>query len=119
MLDSLHMASPGNRLRFIKILHTLIWVFFAGCVFAIPIFAWVGKYAHAITLIGIVFIEVLVLLINGWRCPLTGIAARYTDDRHDNFDIYLPEWIARYNKLIFGTIYAAGVLLTIIRWAGW
>jgi hypothetical protein len=29
------------------------------------------------------------------RCPLTGIAARYTDDRRDNFDIYLPPWLAR------------------------
>jgi hypothetical protein len=40
-----------------------------------------------------------VLWLNGWRCPLTDVAARYTDDRRANFDIYLPEWLARYNEL--------------------
>jgi hypothetical protein len=54
-----------------------------------------------------------VLLFNRMRCPLTGVAARYTDDRRDNFDIYLPEWLARHNKTIFGTLYVAGVLLTV------
>ena len=41
--------------------------------------------------------------------PLTAVAARYTDDRRANFDIYLPEWLARYNKQIFGPLYAMGV----------
>jgi len=53
------------------------------------------------------------------RCPLTGIAERYTDDRHDNFDIYLPRWLAKYNKRIFGSLFVAGVLLTVARWQGW
>jgi hypothetical protein len=47
---------------------------------------------------------VLVLIANDESCPLTGVAARYTVDRRDNFDIYLPEWLARHNKLIFGSI---------------
>jgi hypothetical protein len=34
--------------------------------------------------------ETVVLVLNGWRCPFTGVAARYTDDRRDNFDIFLP-----------------------------
>jgi hypothetical protein len=58
----------------------------------------------------VVALEVAVLLINQWRCPLTIIAERYTDDRRDNFDIYLPEWLARYNKTLFGGIYVAGVV---------
>jgi hypothetical protein len=60
--------------------------------------------------------EVLVLAVNGMRCPLTSVAARYTDDRHDNFDIYLPLVIARYNKEIFGSLYVAGLLLGLVRW---
>jgi hypothetical protein len=59
--------------------------------------------------------EVLILVINGWRYPLTGVAAHYTHERHDNFDIYLPGWLARNNKLIFGTLNLAGILLTMIR----
>ena len=97
----------------------MIWALFAGCIVAIPVFAWADKYAHAAALSGIVFIECVVLVFNGWRCPLTDIAARYTDDRRDNFDIYLPEFMARHNKLIFGTLYVAGMFVTLVRWAGW
>ena len=53
--------------------------------------------------------EVVVLWLNRWNCPLTAVAARYTDDGRANFDIYLPEWLARYNKQIFGALYVAGV----------
>jgi hypothetical protein len=51
----------------------------------------------------------VVLWLNRWSCPLTAVAARYTEDRRANFDIYLPEWLAQYNKQIFGSLYAVGV----------
>jgi hypothetical protein len=60
--------------------------------------------------------ECLVLLVNRMRCPLTGVAARYTADRRDNFDIYLPLWLARYNKHIFGSLFVAGLLFTLVCW---
>jgi hypothetical protein len=44
------------------------------------------------------------------------VAARYTDDRRANFDIYLPEWLARHNQAIFGTLYVAGCALALARW---
>lgn len=110
------MLSTGHRLRAIKTFHTLIWVLLAGCVSAIPILALNGNFAPAAILIGVVWIEVLVLYFNEGRCPLTDVAARYTLNRRDNFDIYLPEWLARHNKLIFGTIYVAGLMLTIWLW---
>jgi hypothetical protein len=50
----------------------------------------------------VVFVEVLVLVFNDWHGPLTPVAARFTTDRRDNFDIFLPEWLARYNKEMFG-----------------
>ena len=108
--------SPGS-LRAIKLVHTLVWAFFAACIVAIPVFALLGRFAVAAALSGIVAVEVAVLAGNRWRCPLTGVAARYTDDRRDNFDIYLPEWLARHNKLIFGALYFAGVALTLTTWA--
>jgi hypothetical protein len=48
------------------------------------------------------------------RCPLTPLAARYTDDRSDNFDIYLPLWLARYNKQIFGPLFLVATLFAIL-----
>lgn len=102
----------------IKFLHTVVWTFFASCIVAIPIVAWQRRFDQALLLIGIVMIEVLIILVNRWRCPLTNVAARYTADRSDNFDIYLPVWLARHNKVIFGTLFAAGVLLTAGLWLG-
>ncbi len=61
--------------------------------------------------------ECLVLGLNRGRCPLTDVAARYTDDRADNFDIYLPLWLARYNKIIFGFLFVAGELIVLWQWA--
>jgi hypothetical protein len=100
----------------VKVLHTVVWAFFAGCVIAIPVMAWRGDAAWAVILIAVVSLEVLVLAVNRWRCPLTDVAARYTDDRADNFDIFLPRWLARWNKAVFGSLYAVGILATLARW---
>ena len=105
-----------TRLVLIKLVHTLAWAFFASCILAIPVAAGFGRFDEALFLIGIVSIEVVILIVNNWRCPLTPVAARFTTDRRDNFDIYLPEWLARHNKTIFGVLYGAGVLLTLARW---
>jgi len=114
------MSAPGSNteeaLHRVKFLHTAIWAFFAACILAIPLAAASGALRLAMGLIAIVAIEVIVLLLNGLRCPLTGVAARYTPDRRDNFDIYLPLWLARHNKLIFGAIYLAGVAYTLVLW---
>ena len=113
------MASEeSRRLLAVKLLHTAVWAFFAGCILAIPILGWRGQLLQAGLLCGIVFLEVLVLLLNRWRCPLTPIAARYTADRRDNFDIFLPEWLARHNKMIFGGLYVAGIIFIVYRWFG-
>ena len=102
----------------IKLAHTLIWALFVACILAIPVAAWRGAYGPAAILTAVVACEVLVLAFNSWSCPLTSVAARYTADRRDNFDIYLPEWLARHNKLIFGTLYVAGVACALLRWRG-
>ncbi len=99
-------------LRAVKIVHTVAWALFAGCIVALPVVAWRQRFTAAIVLIVIVSVEVLVLMANRLRCPLTAVAARYTDDRRDNFDIYLPLWFARYNKQIFGPLFAAGTVFT-------
>ena len=115
-LDSAQAAATVIRLVVIKAVHTLIWAFFASCTIAIPVFAWIGRYTYAVALIAIVCVEVLVLLLNEGHCPLTPVAARCTSDRRDNFDIYLPEWLARNNKLIFGAIFTCGALMTALLW---
>jgi hypothetical protein len=105
--------SPSARLVAVKWLHTVIWALFAGAIVAIPPLAFSGRRIWAWGLIALVAVEVLVLVVNRMQCPLTGIAARYTEDRRANFDIFLPLWLARHNKNLFGTLYVIGIVITV------
>ena len=111
-----NQTTVPRALRAVKIVHTLAWAVFAGCIVALPVAAYLEHFQLAAFLIAIVLVEVIVLLANHFRCPLTDIAARYTSDRSANFDIYLPLWIARHNKGIFGSLFVAGILFTFFRW---
>jgi hypothetical protein len=106
----------ARRLQLVKLVHTVVWAVFAGCVVAIPWLTWHRRFAAAVVLATIVLGEVVVLWYHRWSCPLTAIAARYTDDRRANFDIYLPEWLARHNQRIFGSVYVIGVAYLAARW---
>lgn len=106
----------GTKLFLVKTAHTLIWSFyvwiigyvlFAGATGPITPLVWVA--------VGLIFLEGIILMANGGSCPLTPLAARYTDERGDNFDIFLPSWLARYNKWIFTPIALAGILLVVYR----
>ena len=103
------MTAPA-ALRAVRLAHTIIWAFFVAVILALPVAAWKRNWKLFLLLTGLVMIEVAVLAANRLRCPLTDVAARYTDDRRDNFDIYLPLFLARYNKQIFGSIFVAGLL---------
>ncbi len=103
-------------LKGITLLHTAIWLFFAGCIVAVPFAAALDRFSLAAVLSALVLVECIVVGLNQGRCPLTGFAARYTSERADNFDIYLPLWLARHNKIIFGTLFVAGEVFTLVRW---
>lgn len=105
--------TPASKLQLVKVIHTVVWAVFAGSIVAIPIFAHRGHTRTSWWLIGFVAIEVIVLLANRMRCPLTDMASHYTSERQDNFDIYLPLWLARHNQRIFGGLYVAGIVDTL------
>ena len=100
----------------IRLLHTAIWLFFAGCIVAIPFAGVQRQFRWVVLLTGLVLVECMVIAVNRGRCPLTDLASRYTEDRSDNFDIYLPLWLARHNKLIFGTLFVIGGLFVLGLW---
>jgi len=115
------LGSPSGpaALQAIKIVHTIVWAFFVACILWVPLLAWQRDIERAAWVIGLVMIEVGVLAANRFTCPLTDLAARYTSDRRANFDIFLPVWLARYNKLIFGALFVVGIAMTVARWRGW
>ena len=116
VVSRLEAIVQSHALAVIKLVHTAVWGVFAGCILAMPVLAWHAQFTLAAVLAGVVLVEVMVLWLNGWRCPLTDVAARYTEDRRANFDIFLPEWLARYNMWIFGSLYGLGLAVLAIRW---
>lgn len=104
----------SRTLKGIKAAHTIVWALLIGCILAIPLVSWSGRHRAAAFLAAIVAVEIVVLALCHGSCPLTILAARYTDDRRGNFDIYLPE-LARNNKRIFGALYLAGLAFALAR----
>jgi len=109
-------ASPV-WLTAIKAAHTIVWAFFVACIVAIPFAALRGEHHIAGWMTAVVAGEVLVLAVNGWRCPMTSVPGRFTDERRENFDIYVPVWLAKHNKLIFGALYVVDVAFAFVQWA--
>jgi len=107
------VATKKRKLAMVKLLHTAVWIFFVGCIAVIPIASMLRQFRLAELLAGVVFVECAVLGVNKGRCPLTTVARRYSDSSAANFDIYLPEWLARRNKLVFGMFFVADLLLLI------
>ena len=106
----------SGKLIAIKLIHTVIWLFFviiifyilyAGITDQITLFTWIA--------IGLVVLEGIVLMLCNMFCPLTIVARKYSDSQKDNFDIFLPNWLARHNKTIFTTIYLIGILIVLFR----
>ena len=75
----------------------LIYLAYAAISDKIDIWVWIG--------VVIIILEGVVLLIFRNSCPLTIVARKYSDSTAENFDIYLPNWLAKYNKLIYTTIF--------------
>ena len=87
-----------------------------ACILAIPLSAWVHHLRLAVALSAVVWVECGLLAINEGRCPISNVAARLTTDREPNFDIFLPVWLARWNKEIFGTLFAIGEFALLVLW---
>jgi hypothetical protein len=83
---------------------------------ALPFTGVLRRFRWAAILTGLVLLECGVLAVNGGRCPLSDLAQRFTHSHANNFDIYLPNWLAQYNKVIFGVLFIAGELVVLGCW---
>lgn len=116
------VSEPFSRRRvvlvIIKILHTAIWAFFATCILALPVAGGLRHFDWALILTALVLAECGVLAANRGRCPMSDLAARYTTDQSVDFDIYLPVWLARHNKTVFGMLFVLNELIVLWQWLG-
>jgi hypothetical protein len=91
----------------------LIWLFFNVVIFymlyaaignKLDVWLWLGY--------GLIVLEGITLVMFKSFCPVTILARKYSNSTADNFDIYLPEWLAKYNKLIYMLIVIVVILTT-------
>ncbi len=110
--------SASSKLILIKLLHSLVWLFF-NVVLAYLFYAVITNRVDKWVWLGLgsFLAEGIVLLLFRNFCPLTLVARKYSDSAKDNFDIYLPEWLARYNKRIYTSLLGVVVLILLFRLA--
>lgn len=105
-----------SKLRMIRIVHTLVWIFFNVVIFYMLYAVIIGKIDIWLWVCyGLILAEGLTLLLFKMYCPLTVWARKYSDSNKENFDIYLPNWLAKYNKLIYTSIVVFISVLAVIR----
>jgi hypothetical protein len=108
--------TQSGKLLLIKTILTVVWLFYNAemfyLLFAVTIrkidkWVWIGP--------GSFLPEGIILLLFRNMCPLTIIAGKYAGSTKDNFDIFLPDWLARYNKLICSILSRFVILRLIYR----
>jgi hypothetical protein len=68
---------------------------------------WIG--------LGLFVLEGIILLLFKMRCPLTVMARKYSDSTRDNFDIFLPNWLAKNTKRIYTGLLVVVVIILVCR----
>ena len=106
----------SKDLFWVKILHTGIWLFFNVVIFYLLYAVISNKIDKWVWIcFGLIAMESLILLVFKAVCPVTLIARKYSDSQSHNFDIFLPEWLAKHNKTIYTSIVGFAVLVLIYQ----
>ena len=116
MNHSVGKISNDTRLVIVKLIHTAIWIFFNIVIFYLLYAVLVNKIDIWVWIcLGLIGIETLILLVFKRVCPVTLLAKRYSDSERANFDIYLPHWLAKHNKLIYSVIVLIAIVILFYR----
>lgn len=105
-----------QSISFIKSVHTLIFFVLSACI-GIVLYSAITDQITLATWVAFVLLltEGVVLLMNGWRCPLTTYAERLGALRGSVTDIFLPKWFADRVFTIGGGVWVFSTLLLVVR----
>ena len=110
------MMNDRSKLLKVKIIHTMIWIFFNTVIFYMLYAVLANKLDKWLwTGYALILMEIITLLIFKFSCPLTIIARKYSNSKKANFDIFLPNWLAKYNRVIYGSVLLVVIITTLIR----
>lgn len=97
---------------YIKLLHSLLFILISIC----TVYVFYAAAFDRITgltwwAFGIVIIEMLVLILNDWRCPLTDLAEQQGAEIGSVADLFLPKRLSNHLFAIFGVVFLITLLL--------
>jgi len=103
-----------TKLTVVKLIHTLVWIFFNTVIFYMLYAVIIGKLDMWLWIgYGLVALEGITLIIFKCSCPITNIARKYSMSSKANFDIYLPNWLAKHTVPISVSILGLVTCMTI------
>jgi len=106
-----------RSIDFIRFLHTAIFIFF-NAVMAVLLYEVIADRISILTWISVALfsIEVIVLIVNNWTCPLTTYAKNLESYRGQTTDIFfLPKWFGDRMFIFYGGLLVIALLLLVIR----
>jgi hypothetical protein len=110
------MPKGTTMLVIIRLIHTIIWLII---VIAILFTLYAGLLGinnlYLAFALGLIGLEIGALVLNNWECPLTTLAKKYLDQYEIGSDIYLPRFIAKYNRQIFTPPLVLALILVTVR----
>lgn len=101
---------------YIKLIHSLLFILIVVCTIYVLVTAALDQ-VNQLTwwAFGIVIVEMLILLLNNWRCPLTDLAEHRGADVGSVADLFLPKQLSDHLFTIFGIAFLMTCLLLIWR----
>jgi hypothetical protein len=105
-----------HSLTFIKLAHTLAF-FVLSIANLIVLYSALSGDISTVTWIAfaLCLVEGVVLMLNGWRCPLRIYAENIGAVSGQITDIFLPKWFADRIFLICGTMFGVSTVLLLLR----
>jgi hypothetical protein len=94
----------------------MVWMFFNTVIFCMLYAVIINKLDARLWIgYGLVGLEGLTLVIFKCSCPITNLARKYSISSKDNFDIYLPNWLAKHTVLISVSILTAVTIINVYQ----
>lgn len=108
-----------TKIFLIKSGHSLIYLFMSFCLGYLFYAAITATYNWRLAFaIGMIVLEIIVLSLSGWRCPLSTWARKLGDETGNDLlsDYVLPDWVAKLTVPFCSFVFISGLVLLAISY---
>ena len=108
-----------TKVLLIKLGHSLIYLFMSFCLGYLFYAGFTATYDWKLFFsIGMIVIEIIVLSLSGWRCPLSTWARKLGDETGNDLlsDYVLPRWATRLTVPFCSFVFVSGLVLLAITY---